>query len=266
MSAYRSENRYSGPPSCGRLKKQKRCFSRKSDRIYKTIVSSKFNVHGLRGHYLFGAWAFGDASLSMCNRPRILFNTTKNDNNMGIFDLLLRKNREKPSQKSIQNADSNSRNSSLKRTGASESLLKVEPFIFTSNCHQRYENGNPVLGLQQCIRTVRLEKNINGCDGYRLEPGIGYIVKIFNNDTGKPNMSDKPMKVVNITFDKIELRGFPIEAQTPFGWQEVDYRDYGFTVSYKNSAIEKCTLHMLDRNIDIEYRLIDDNIGINTHV
>lgn len=51
----------------------------------------------------------------------------------------------------------------------------------------------------------------------------------------------------------VELRGFPIEARSPFGWQEVDYSDYGFVVYYKNGQVEKCVLHMYDRNIRLEY-------------
>ena len=134
-----------------------------------------------------------------------------------------------------------------------EQAESVQPFTFKSNCHQRYENGRPVQGLQDCIRTVSVVKNTNGCPGYRIQPGIGYIVKIYNDDLGKPNMSDKPMKVVRKTADMLELRGFPIEAQSPFGWQEVNYSDYGFIVYYKNGQIDKCVLHMYDRNIRIEY-------------
>lgn len=134
-----------------------------------------------------------------------------------------------------------------------EQAESVQPFTFQSNCHQRYENGRPVQGLQDCLRTVSVVKNTNGCPGYRLQPGIGYIVKIYNDDLGKPNMSDKPMKVVRKTADMLELRGFPIEAQTPFGWQEVDYRDYGFIVHYKEEKVDKCVLHMYDRNVRIEY-------------
>lgn len=130
----------------------------------------------------------------------------------------------------------------------------MEPFVFKSDCHQRFENGSEVMGLQQCIRTVSIEKNTNGCRGYKLNPGDGYIVKVFNDDLGKPNMSDKPMRIVSKTADKVELRGFPIEAQTPFGWQEVDYREYGFTVYYTNGKVSKCVLHMFDRNVDLEYR------------
>lgn len=135
----------------------------------------------------------------------------------------------------------------------SSNVLTITPFVFQSTSHQRYENNVPVLGLQKCLRTVIVEKNTNGCKGYRLSPGIGYIVKIYNDDLQKPNMSDKPMLVVNKTFNKTELRGYPIEAQGPFGWVDVDYSDYGLTVYYKNDKVEKCVLHMFDRNTDIEY-------------
>lgn len=134
-----------------------------------------------------------------------------------------------------------------------EQKESIQPFTFRSNCHQRYENDTPVMGLQECIRTVSLVKNTDGCPGYKLEPGVGYIVKIYNDDLGKPNMSDKPMKVVTKSADMVELRGFPIEARSPFGWQEVDYSDYGFVVYYKNGQVEKCVLHMYDRNIRLEY-------------
>ena len=134
--------------------------------------------------------------------------------------------------------------------GQAESL---QPFVFRSDCHQRYENDIPVQGFQECLRTVSVVKNTNGCPGYKLQPGIGYIVKIYNDDLGKSNMSDKPMKIVRKTDTFIELRGFLIEAQTPFGWQEVDYSDYGFIVNYKNGEVVKCVLHMYDRNVRIEY-------------
>ena len=130
----------------------------------------------------------------------------------------------------------------------------MEPFVFRSDCHQRYENGSEKMGLQQCIRTIRVEKNTNGCRGYKLSPCDGYIIKVYNDDLDKPQMSDKPMRIVSKTTNKIELRGFPIEAQTPFGWQEVDYSDYGLTVYYKDEQVFKCVLHMFDRNIDLEYR------------
>ncbi len=181
---------------------------------------------------------------------------------MGLLDFLFGKKKKEEQPKAQPKAISNtSAQSAQNPTNSNQSQLQarpsaptMEPFVFKSNCHQRFENGSEVMGLQQCIRTVSVEKNTNGCCGYKLNPGDGYIVKVFNDDLGKPNMSDKPMRIVNKTADKVELRGFPIEAQTPFGWQEVDYRDYGFTVYYSNGKVTKCVLHMFDRNIEIEYR------------
>lgn len=129
------------------------------------------------------------------------------------------------------------------------------PFVFNSNQHQRYEQGNAVMGEQNHVRTVRVEKNISGCKGYKLKPGRGYIIKIYNDDLGKPNMSDKPMDLISLTNEKAIFRGFPVEAMSPFGWQEVDYRDYGLTVYYTDGEVSRCVLHMYDRNVDIEYRL-----------
>lgn len=142
----------------------------------------------------------------------------------------------------------------------------MRTFTFKSNCHQRYENNVPVRGLQETKRTVSVVKNTNGCAGYKLEPGLGYIVKIYNDELGKPNMSDKPMKIVRKTTDMVELRGYPIEARSPFGWQEVDYSDYGFVVYYKNGQIEKCVLHMYDRNTYIEYRKVAKVSGASSNV
>lgn len=188
---------------------------------------------------------------------------------MGLFDFIFG-NKKKEEQQRLENERKASearlaeeRRKEEERKRAERELAEsLQPFTFKSNCHQRYENNAPVQGLQECVRTVSVEKNTSGCPGYKLQPGIGYIVKIFNDDLGRPNMSDKPMKVVRKTDSFIELRGFPIEAQSPFGWQEVDYRDYGFVVYYKNGEIEKCVLHMYDRNIRIEY-MKNDALGQN---
>lgn len=188
---------------------------------------------------------------------------------MGFLDFLFGK-RKQEQPKTQPKAASKTRVPSVQESIAHQSVKPqekpmsskptiptMEPFVFKSDCHQRFENGNKVMGLQQCSRTVSVEKNTSGCRGYKLNPGEGYIVKVFNDDLGKPNMSDKPMRIVSKTADKIELRGFPIEAQTPFGWQEVDYGDYGFTVYYSNGKVDKCVLHMFDRNVDLEYRKSD---------
>lgn len=172
---------------------------------------------------------------------------------MGLLDFLFGRNTQQSDLKTNTKSDDDR----VKEQNAQKSDNTIEPFVFKSNCHQRYENGLPKMGLQECFRTVCVEKNIDGCKGYKLEPGIGYIVKVFNDDLGKPNMSDKPMKVVRKTENSVELRGFPIEAVSPFGWQEVDYSVYGFIVYYEHGKVSKCVLHMYDRNTFIEYRYVD---------
>lgn len=97
-----------------------------------------------------------------------------------------------------------------------EQKESIQPFTFRSNCHQRYENDTPVMGLQECIRTVSMVKNTDGCPGYKLAPGVGYIVKIYNDDLGKPNMSDKPMKVVKKNGRHGRIAWFPYRGTISF--------------------------------------------------
>jgi hypothetical protein len=161
---------------------------------------------------------------------------------MGLFDLIFG-NSKRTDEDLLEN----------KHREEKQTEVSVEPFVFKSNCHQRYEDGAPKMGLQECLRTVIVLKNTIGCSGYQLAPGVGYIVKLFNDDLGKPTMADKPMKVVRQTNDIVELRGFPIEAQSPFGWQKIDLSEYGLVVYYENGEVVKCRLHMYDRNTYIEY-------------
>ena len=132
-------------------------------------------------------------------------------------------------------------------------------FVFKSNEHQRYEYESSVMGLQKCLRTIVVEANKNGCEGYKIKLGDGYIVKIYNNDTANAQMSSKPMRLIQITDSFIELRGYPLLAWSLFGWQPLDYSTYGFFIHYANARITHCDLHMFDRNVRIEYRYRSPN-------
>ena len=187
---------------------------------------------------------------------------------MGLLDSLFGNSKKKERQAEIerqriaaearkaqQRKEEQERQARIKKEQAELArMMTIEPFVFKSNCHQRYEGAYPKMGLQECLRTVSVVKNTNGCSGYQLQPGDGYIIKIFNDDAGKPNMADKPMRVVRKTDTSVELRGYKVNAQTPFGWQEIDLADYGLLVHYENGKICKCVLHMYDRNTFIEYR------------
>ncbi len=110
-------------------------------------------------------------------------------------------------------------------------------------------------------RLIEIRPNTTGCDGYNLSRGDGYIVTLYNLDGMHPiwrnniQMSPKPMRIIHQDTRKIELRGYPVEARTPFGWINFSGQDYGMTVFLDRNHIEKCVLHMHDRNINIEFLL-----------
>ena len=130
---------------------------------------------------------------------------------------------------------------------------------FHSTSHQRFENGQPVRGLQNCNRAIEIKPNINGCSGYDIQEGDGYIVTIFNLDGNHPvwgnniQMTPKPMRLVKEDEEVLLLQGYPCRAMGPFGWIDFNGSDYGLTIHTNNNTIKQCTLHMFDRNVAIEY-------------
>lgn len=125
--------------------------------------------------------------------------------------------------------------------------------VFHSNVHQRYEDGIPVRGEQiGCHRDVKIEKNISGDEGYS--------VTILNADM--PNsffgvtMGTKPMKIVDIFDDRVELEGYGYDMNAlSMGIPrcEASFANYAMTVYFNGNEITHCVLHMLDRNVDIDY-------------
>lgn len=133
-------------------------------------------------------------------------------------------------------------------------------FTFKSSDHLRYENGVHVAGPHGgANRAVKVEPNINGCKGYNIQGGDGYIVTIYNLDGRHPiwqnnvQMTPKPMRIVSQAVDKVVLRGYPVQARSPFGWIDFNGEDYGLTIYIHDEEVYKCVLHMHDRKIDLEY-------------
>jgi hypothetical protein len=144
-------------------------------------------------------------------------------------------------------------------TQENKNQVDLSNITFVSNSHQRYENGIPVMGLQECRRAIKIEENVNGCEGYNIKGGDGYIVTIFNLEGIHPiwknniQMSPKPMRVISKSLEKIVLRGYRVKVMTPDGWMDFNGADYGLSIFIKNGEIEYCIAHMHDRNIDIKY-------------
>lgn len=180
---------------------------------------------------------------------------------MGIFDFLNNKKKEKARQEQLRLQEEKRRAEEQRRLAEhrkqEEQQRREESFLsnfeFDSTCHQRYENGQPVRGLQVCPRYIKIKKNINGCSGYQLTPGDGYILTATNGDIGQPQFAPKPMRVVKFSNTEILLKGYCVSAQTPFGWQEIDLSDYGFSIIFENDVVKKCILFLYDRNVKLEY-------------
>lgn len=181
---------------------------------------------------------------------------------MGIFDFFSGKKKEKERQEQLRIQQEQKRHAEERRKIAEQQKFQEQKrqegkmlsnFDYDSTCHQRYENGKPVRDLQICPRYIKIRKNTNGCSGYQLTNGDGYILTATNGETGKPQFAPKPMRIVKFTDKEILLKGYTVSAQTPFGWQEIDLSDYGFSIIREKGSVKKCVLHLYDRNVDLEY-------------
>ena len=119
-------------------------------------------------------------------------------------------------------------------------------FVFKSYDHLRYENGQHVSGPHGgANRAITVEPN--------RKNEKSFTVTFYNLDGPHPvwrnnvQMAPKQMEIIQQTIDKIVLRGYGYDAMGG------SFADYGITIHLKNSTIEKCVLHMHDRNVDIEY-------------
>ena len=117
---------------------------------------------------------------------------------------------------------------------------------FISTDHIRFHHGVNVSGHNyNCKRKVRIEKNIQGEEGY--------TITIYNLDSFHPmwgdniQMAPKRMRIITSSPNKVVLRGYGYDAMgAPFS-------GYGITVYIDNKDITKCVLNMYDRDISIEY-------------
>ena len=127
--------------------------------------------------------------------------------------------------------------------------------VFDSSDHVRYQNGRDVSGHNYgCHRRVVIEKNING--------GEGYTVTVYNLDGVHPlwgnnvQMAPKPMRIVSVDDDTIELRGFGYDRRAlAMGapMQMASFADYGIIVFLEAGSISRVQLNMYDRNVSLVY-------------
>lgn len=101
---------------------------------------------------------------------------------MGIFDFFNNKKKETARQEQLRlQQEDKCRVEEQRRLAEQrkqeEQQKREESFLsnfeFDSTCHQRYENNQPVRGLQVCPRYIKIRKNINGCQAINLKLEMG---------------------------------------------------------------------------------------------
>lgn len=130
--------------------------------------------------------------------------------------------------------------------------ILLEDINFESPDHLRFEDGVHVSGPHDggAGRAVKIEPNIQG--------GAGYSVSVINLDGVHPlfgsnvQIAPKPMKVISENSEQTVLRGFGSDPRA-MGHPEGEFSHYGVTIHHPKGKIQYITLHMHDRNVDIQY-------------
>lgn len=127
--------------------------------------------------------------------------------------------------------------------------------VFDSSDHVRFQNGQNVSGHNYgCNRRFVIEKNIQSDEGY--------TVTIYNLDGIHPlwqdnvQMAPKRMRIVNVTDDLVELRGYGYDENAlaiGASLQDASFENYGIIVMIENDKIVRAQLNMFDRNTSIVY-------------
>ncbi|HZY39676.1 MAG TPA: tetratricopeptide repeat protein [Mucilaginibacter sp.] len=123
--------------------------------------------------------------------------------------------------------------------------INLDDFRFLSDDHTRIENGRPITADNKgAWRGIRVKTSYNNT----------FHVTMYNMNGNHPvwgnniQMAEKQMKLVEESSAEINLRGFGTDVTG------ASFADYGLTLHKSNGNINKVTLHMYDRNVDIVYQ------------
>lgn len=133
--------------------------------------------------------------------------------------------------------------------------IDLRDYKFLSDDHTRIQNGQPTNANNKgAWRGIRVKTSDNNT----------FFVTMYNMNENHPvwgdniQMSEKQMRLVEENNDKISLRGFGIDTMG------ASFANYGLTLHKSNENINKITLHMYDRNIDIIYEKAEDKLQSET--
>lgn len=137
----------------------------------------------------------------------------------------------------------------------SESLISINYHV---DLGLRFRNGDQSYSIDDSQeRVIELVRNVDGVAGYRLNPGDGFVLTVYNAMTGQQLLTPKPLRLLHETESYAFLRGYSVDAMTPFGFMEVDLSDYGFSVFLEDGEVLGCIVHRFDTNINYGYTCRD---------
>lgn len=138
------------------------------------------------------------------------------------------------------------------KSGSDKPSIDLSDLKFISDDHIRFENGRDVSGHNKdCWRGIRVQTNISG--------GQGYTVTMYNLDGNHSlwgnniQMAPKQMKIIEQNNSLIILKGYGNDQMG------ASFADYGLSLNLNNRIVQKATLHMFDRNVDIVYFNANNN-------
>jgi len=129
-------------------------------------------------------------------------------------------------------------------SGTKKPSIDLTDYKFVSDNHERTQNGQKSNANNKgAWRGIRIQSSDN----------LTFTVTMYNLIGNHPvwgdniQMAPKPMRLIEENGEKIFLRGFGTDAMGG------SFADYGTTLHKQNGRIEKITLHMFDRNVEILY-------------
>jgi len=136
-----------------------------------------------------------------------------------------------------------------KKSNTNQPSIDLTDYKFLSDDHTRVQNGlSTDANNKGAWRGIRIQTSDN----------ITFYVTMYNINENHPvwgdniQMAEKQMKLIEEKNDKIILRGYGIDTMGS------SFADYGLTLHKSNEKINKISLHMHDRNIEIIYEKAED--------
>ena len=129
--------------------------------------------------------------------------------------------------------------------GGPDNLLLVGsrlPLHFTADLISVQEFGGPFSKPGKTSTSIIIEENRDGCPGYKVEAGKGYVVSVVNDASGMVQIGPLPMMIEDISKDSISLQGFQCTKESLYGSTEVDNSYIGLSILFDNNSPKKCVL------------------------